>query len=77
VLKNFILKSADHGFPMTLKQIHYYANLILGATYQPIGESWPGRFIERHCDTLQTHWSKPFDMQQSCGMTLEARKTVV
>jgi hypothetical protein len=78
VLKGFILESAERGFPMTLKQIHDYANLILcnrlGDAYKPIGERWTGRFPEWHRDELQTHWSKPLDTQQARGMTPEAKK---
>ena len=68
VLENFILESAERGFPMTLGQIEEYVNLILwnrqGPEYQPVGESWVGRFLDRHCEVLQTHWSKPLDTQR-------------
>jgi hypothetical protein len=78
VLKNFILESAERGFPMTLRQIEDYANLILrnrqGPEYQPVGESWGGRFLDRHREILQTHWSKPLDTQRARAMTPEAKK---
>jgi hypothetical protein len=78
VLKNFILQSAERGFPMTLKQISDYANLVLqnreGPGYKPVGQRWAGRFIDRHHETLQTHWSKPLDTQHAQGMTPEAKR---
>ena len=43
VLKNFILEFIEQGFPMTLRQIEDYANLILwnrqGPKYQLVDES--------------------------------------
>ena len=78
VLENFILESAERSFPMTLGQIEEYVNLILqnrqGPEYQPVGESWVGRFLDQHCKVLQTHWSKPLDTQRACTMTPEAKK---
>ena len=78
VLKNFILESAERGFPMTLKQIKDYANLILhnrqGPEYDLVGEKWAGKFVDRHHQTLQTHWSKPLDTQRAQGMNPEAKK---
>ena len=48
--ENFIIESAEHGFPMTLGQIEEYTNLILqnrqGPDYQPISKSWVGRFLD-------------------------------
>ena len=78
ILENFIIESAERGFPMTLGQIEEYANLILqnrqGPDYQPVGKSWVGRFLDRHCKVLQTHWSKPLDTQRARAMTPEAKK---
>ena len=78
MLKNFILESAERGFPMTHKQISDYTNLILhswqGHEYNPVGEAWAGRFIDRHREILQTHWSKPLDTQRAQGMNPKAKK---
>src|SRR5882762_3489259 len=78
VLKDFILESADRGFPMTLKQISDYANLILhnreGPGYAQVGEGWARRLVDRYYEELQTHWSKPLDTQRARGMTPEANK---
>ena len=78
VLKNLILESAECGFPMTLKQIEDYANLILhnwqGPEYDPVGEKWAGKFVDRHHQTLQTHWGKPLDTQHAQGMNPKAKK---
>jgi hypothetical protein len=78
VLKNFVLESAECGFPMTLRQVSDYVNLILqnclGPEYKPVGEGWVGRFVDRHCEALQTHWSKPLDTQHAQGMTPKEKK---
>ncbi|KAF9236316.1 hypothetical protein BU15DRAFT_50230, partial [Melanogaster broomeanus] len=30
-----------------------------------VGHNWCQRFLTRHRDQLQTHWSKPLDMQHA------------
>jgi hypothetical protein len=69
VLVNFILGSADRGFPLVHQQIESFANAILqkrnGPGYQPVGQSWVYALIDRHHDKLQSHWSKPLDMQRA------------
>ena len=78
ILVNFILESAGQGFPMTHKQIEEYANLILwnhiGLEYKPVGKNWVHRFIDRHHEQLQTHWTKPLDTQRAQSMTPKAKK---
>jgi hypothetical protein len=78
LLASFILESADHGFPRSLRDIENYANLIqqgrLGNRYKAVGESWAARFLDRHRDLLQTHWSKPLDTQRARAMNPEAKK---
>jgi hypothetical protein len=77
-LVGFIFESADWGFPQTLRNIKEYANLIrrsrLGLKCEEVGESWVGRFLDRHRDILQTHWSKPLDTQRARAMNPEAKK---
>lgn len=50
ILEEFIWESVDQGFPMTIKQIEDYANLLLrsrvGPEYEPVGESWAGWFLD-------------------------------
>jgi len=41
---------------------------------EKIDDSWVGRFLDRHRDTLQMHWSRPLDMQRAQSMNLEAKK---
>jgi hypothetical protein len=52
ILVNFILNSADHGFPMTHCFIESYANAILqkqiGSNYQPVGSGWIFAFLDRN-----------------------------
>ena len=78
VLVDFVKQSAERGFPPTLKNIEQYADLVrknrLGPNCEPVGESWVGRFLDRHRDVLQTHWSKPLDTQRARAMNPEAKK---
>lgn len=78
VLVNFILNSADRGFPMTHRSIESYANAILqkriGSNYQPVGSGWIFAFLDRNRRDLQTHWSKPLDMQRAQALNPEAVK---
>ena len=73
--KTEVKESADRGFPMSHKTIAFHANAILqshlGDGYKPVGESWIFRFLYRHEDELQTHWSKPLDMQRARALNPE------
>lgn len=75
---NFILNSADCRFPMTHCSIESYANAILqkqiGSNYQPVGTGWIFMFLDRNQHNLQTHWSKPLDMQRVQALNPEAVK---
>ena len=68
VLADFILKSADRGFPLTHQAIKSYADAILqkrhGPIYQPTGQKWIYAFLDRNRHKLQTHWSKSLDMRE-------------
>lgn len=37
----------------------------LGANVEDVGHNWCQRFLTRHRDQLQTHWSKPLDTQRA------------
>ena len=78
VLVNFLNESAARGFPQTPRNLADFANMIrrnrLGAKCEDVGESWTGRFLDRHRDILQTHWSKPLDTQRARAMNPEAKK---
>jgi hypothetical protein len=69
VLVDFLMQSADHGFPQSRHNITQYANLIrqsrLGMDCEKIGDSWVGRFLDRHRGALQMHWSRPLDTQRA------------
>ena len=77
-LVNFLIESAERGFPQTLHQIENFAKLIrqsrLGPEYEKVGENWVGRFLDRHREILQTHWSKPLDTQHARAMNPQAKK---
>ncbi len=78
VLVNFILESADRGFPLKHREIRQYANAIqqsrLGADCEPASDFWVFRFLDRHHELLATHWSKPLDMQHAKSLNPEAVK---
>jgi len=75
---DFILKSADRGFPFTHRAIESYANAILenriGRDYTPVRKKWIYAFLDRTQDKLQTHWSKPLDMQRAQALNPDAMK---
>ena len=79
VLVNFILESANHGFPLKHREIRQYANAVqqsrLGPDCEPIGDSWIFGFLDRHHEKLATHWSKPLDMQRARSLNPEAVKS--
>jgi hypothetical protein len=79
VLVDFIKDSADHGFPLTHRAIKSYANAALqsrlGAELKPVGKQWIFRFLDRHHEEIQTHWSKPLDMQRAKCLNPEAVKS--
>lgn len=78
VLVDFLMQSADRGFPQSRRNITQYANLIrdnrLEKDCMQIGDTWVGRFLERHRDRLQMHWSKPLDTQRGQSMNPEAKE---
>jgi hypothetical protein len=68
VLIDFMLLSADRGFPMSLSCIVAHANSILDSRKGEkinLDSNWVDRFLERHNDELQTHWSRPLDTQRA------------
>jgi hypothetical protein len=78
VLVDFILKFTDRGSPLTHQAIESYANAILqkrlGPTYQPVGKKWIYTFLDCNRCNLQTHWSKPLDMQRAQALNPKAVK---
>ena len=72
VIVDFALQSSDRGFPCTHAFLGQQANAILesqnGDSYEPVGKNWVDRFLQRHHDRLQTHWSRKLDTV--CGQAL-------
>lgn len=79
VLVRFILESAVRGFPLRHREIKQYANILrqsrLGVDCEPVSAAWMYRFLDRHRDVLQTHWSKPLDTQRARSLNPEAVKS--
>jgi hypothetical protein len=79
VLVDFIKGSADHSFPLSHLAIQSYANAVIasrqGSSADPVGKQWIFRFLDRHHEELQTHWSKPLDMQRAKSLNPEAVKS--
>ena len=78
VLVDFLEQSADRGFPQSRHNITQYANLIcqnrLGPDCEGLGNTWVTRFLDRHRDALQMHWSRPLDTQRAQSMNPEAKR---
>ncbi|KAF7336140.1 DDE-domain-containing protein [Mycena venus] len=75
VVLDHILMSADRGFPMKPRMVVQSANEILksrGAETIDPESNWVHRFLERHCDELQMHWSKPLDSQRAQSLNPKA-----
>lgn len=76
VLVDFAKESADRGFPLHHSALEIYANAILhvkhGDEYEPLGGQWIYRFLDRHREELQTHWSRPLDTQRARSLNPEA-----
>ena len=68
VLVQYLLDSADRGFPLTYREIAAVANDILksrdGVLASPVGKHWAERFLQRHHEVLATHWSRPLDAKR-------------
>jgi hypothetical protein len=77
VVVAFVSESADRGFPASLRNLEQYANLVrqsrLGPACEPVGESWVARFLDRHRDVLQTHWSRPLDTQRARALNPDTK----
>jgi Tc5 transposase DNA-binding domain len=77
-LVDFALGCADRGLPVTHAQLAGYANQLLekriGPDYVPVGQNWSDRFVERHHETMQTHWSRPLDSQRARALNPEVVK---
>jgi hypothetical protein len=68
VVIDHICASADRGFPLAHKAVVAHANAIIearnGETIDP-DSNWIDRFISRHRQELQAHWSRPLDTQRA------------
>jgi hypothetical protein len=79
LLVQFILESADRGFPLGHRQIEQYADAVrqamLGADCEKVGVKWVFSFLDRHHDALRTFWSKSLDTQRARSLNPEAVKS--
>jgi hypothetical protein len=68
IVVDFCLESANQGFPLTVTNVYKCADNILtarlGDEHALLGHNWVNNFLTRHCDKLQTYWSKPLDTQR-------------
>jgi hypothetical protein len=75
VLVDLVLESADRGLPLTRSALRATANAIIkgcdGESYTPVGIGWVSRFLDRHHDEIQVHWSKPLDTQRARALNPE------
>ncbi len=75
-LVNYLLESADRGFPHERNQIVNCANSILqrrlGKADEYVGKAWVDRFLQRHESKLSMHWSKPLDTLRAQALNPEA-----
>jgi len=46
----------------------------IGHNYIPVRKKWIYTFLNRNHNKLQTHWSKPLDMQRAQALNPEAVK---
>ena len=69
IVVNFVMESANQGFPLTHRNVKAQANVILqsrlGDEAEPVGHNWIDWFLTRHQERLQTHWSCPLDTQRA------------
>lgn len=69
VLKEFIIESASRGFPQGCRNIQQFANCLcqarLGTDCERVSDVWVERYLDRHRDSLQTHWTKPLNTQRA------------
>ncbi|KAF7352031.1 hypothetical protein MVEN_01165400 [Mycena venus] len=80
-LVQFILESADRGFPLNHAQIRQAANAVrestLGTGCELVSDKWVFAFLDRHHDALRTFWSKALDTQRARSLNPEAVKSWV
>jgi hypothetical protein len=80
-LVQFLLESAEHGFPLKYSQIAEAANTVLLAEFrtdcEAAGNKWVFKFLDQHHNVLSTVWSKSLDSQRACSLNLEAFKSWV
>lgn len=77
VLVHFLEESASRGYPQSLTAIQRIARTIQEnrcGSGAKIGDDWSARFLDRHRDVLQTHWSKHLDTSRARAMNPEAKK---
>lgn len=76
-LVDFILESADCGFPLSHPKITSIMNTLIkewATSGKPAGKNGVPQFLDWHRDKLQTHWSRPLDGQRAQALNPKAVK---
>ena len=66
-LSAWILDMAGRGLPLQLSTVRHLAQLLLSArlsSFQPVGECWVKRFIQRHPE-LKSKYTRKYDYQRA------------
>lgn len=76
VLVDFILISADRGIPLSYANVRTHADGIIEAQggTEKVGNNWLERFLTRHRDEIQSHWSRPLATERAKSLNPEAVK---
>ncbi|KAJ3555968.1 hypothetical protein NM688_g2285 [Phlebia brevispora] len=81
VIVDYILEASDRGLPPTHRELETVVNELLaqkhtdpGTSPQTCGVNWTSRFLDRHDDELQTHWSHGLDTLRAGALNAEVLK---
>lgn len=75
-LVQWAISLADRNLSLTPALIHEHALLLLRSTNPTgtLGIRWASRFLDRHQDELERHWSRPLDRVRAMSATPAAIK---
>ena len=68
-LLDFVQELAERAMPLSYRTLAEYANYLLearlGPNFEPVGQNWPARFVERHSDHIKMYYSSPLDRSRA------------